>query len=267
MAIQPTQPQTIGGVLDTSFQLYKASLPHVWLLCLLMTIGSMLPSIYLVVKGVGFAASPLMMLSAFQDPQYLLANLVSLLVTLVTVGAMYLRTNAVGTDTPMGLGESVQISLGRLIVLFFTMMLLGAAVAIGLALLLIPGVILMVSLLLAFNLVLFERKGPIDALTGSHSLVWGNWWRTSAILTVGIIVLMVIYFAMGMLIGILMPIVGLRGEDTLMFAAISTLLIGGLVGLLVTPFYVALAVSIYWDLKLRKEGGDLVARVGALGTA
>ena len=48
-------------------------------------------------------------------------------------------------------------------------------------------------------------------------------------------------------------------------------IIGGVVGILgtlvVTPFYAAMIMALYWDLKLRKEGGDLAARVGALGTA
>ena len=71
---------------------------------------------------------------------------------------------------------------------------------------------------------------------------------------------------LAMLTGIVMPIVGLRSADPLMFAVISTLIVSGLVGLFVTPFYVALLLSLYWDLKLRKEGGDLAARIGALST-
>jgi hypothetical protein len=33
------------------------------------------------------------------------------------------------------------------------------------------------------------------------------------------------------------------------------------------PFYIGLFLAIYWDLKLRKEGGDLAARVGSLNPA
>ena len=266
MAIRPAQPQSIGGVLDTSFQLYKASVTKVLLLSLLMTIGSLLPTIYLMVKGTGFATNPLFMLAAMQDPQYWLVNLLTALISLVALGAMYLKMDAIGAGTDMGLGEALQLSLGRLLILFFTMVLLMIMVSVGMLLLLIPGLILMVSLLLSFNLAVNERKGPIDSLVGSHKLVWGSWWRTTAILTVGFIVVIVIYLGLGMLTGIVMPIVGLRSADPLMFAMISTLIVSGLVGLFVTPFYVALLLSLYWDLKLRKEGGDLAARIGALST-
>ncbi len=49
MAIQPTQPQGVGGVLDTAFQLYKSSLSTVWPIALLTALISLLPS---VVSGV-----------------------------------------------------------------------------------------------------------------------------------------------------------------------------------------------------------------------
>ena len=60
-------------------------------------------------------------------------------------------------------------------------------------LLIIPGIILMVSLLLCYPTALFDNKGPVSALSESHRLVWGNWWRTFVMLSVGVIILMVIY--------------------------------------------------------------------------
>jgi len=53
----------------------------------------------------------------------------------------------------------------------------------------------------------------------------------------------------------------------LLISLVSGLLVGVLMSLLVTPFYISLAIAIYWDLKLRKDGGDLAARVGALNAA
>ena len=52
-----------------------------------------------------------------------------------------------------------------------------------------------------------------------------------------------------------------------LFALVSVRLIVGLMSLLLTPFYISLGIAIYWDLKLRKDGGDLAARVGALNPA
>src|SRR5215208_7196687 len=123
MSIQPTQPQTVGGVLDTTFQLYKASIVKMIPLSLLGVIAGSPSSIYVFTRGgVGNPADPFAMLSMMRGSGYWLA-----------------------------------------------------ALAVGTVLLIVPCLILMVSLALCFNTALFENKGPVDALTESHRLVWGNW--------------------------------------------------------------------------------------------
>jgi hypothetical protein len=51
MSIQPTQPQSIGGVLDTTFQLYKASIVKMIGLSVLMSLAESPSSIYLFTQG------------------------------------------------------------------------------------------------------------------------------------------------------------------------------------------------------------------------
>jgi hypothetical protein len=267
MAIQPTQPQGIGGVLDTAFQLYKSSMGVVWPICLLLAIVASPPSIYLLVNGGADTGpgGPAEMLAAMQDPVYWLIYAISVALLMWTIGALYLKQHSIGTEAEMSVGAALQTSLTRLVPLLVTMVLFGIALVVGLMLLLIPGFILMVSLMLSTNLVMFEGKGPLDALTGSHKLVWGNWWRAAAILTVGTILVLVIYMAVALVIGIVTPFIGLA--DILMYSLVSGVLLGVLMNLLVTPFFCALLIALYWDLKLRKEGGDLAARVGALNAA
>ena len=263
MAIQPTQPQGVGGVLDTSFQLYKASIATVWPLCLLMSIVSSPPSLYLMIGGGGQTGAA-GMLSAMSNPVYWLVYVVSMTLMLWTIGALYLKEYSIGIGAEQSAGSALQAALVRLVPLLLAVVLMIVAITVGLVLLLIPGFILMVSLMLGTNLVLFEGKGPIEALSGSHKLVWGNWWRVAAILTVGFILLMVIYAAVGLIIGVLAPLIGFGVDDIVTYSAISGLLVGVIVNVLVTPYYAALLIALYWDLKLRKEGGDLAARVGAL---
>ena len=68
-------------------------------------------------------------------------------------------------------------------------------------------------------------------------------------------------------VGMITPFMGLGMDDFLMVTLVSGLLIGVLMNVLVTPFFSGLLIAMYWDLKLRKEGGDLAARVGALNAA
>jgi hypothetical protein len=269
MAIQPTQPQGIGGVLDTTFQLYKSSLAVLWPVCLLLSAVGSPPSIYLMMNGgaTASAGGAAEMLAAMADPVYWLIYLVSVAAMMWVIGALYLKQHAIGTDEELSIGAALQASVGRIVPLLLMVILFSIAMVVGFVLLIIPGIILLVSLMLATGLVMFEGKGPVDSLIGSHKLVWGNWWRTFAILSVGGVLVFVIYLAVALVIGLVTPFIGLGMDDLLMYSLMSTLLIGVLMNVLVTPFFSALLIALYWDLKLRKEGGDLAARVGALNAA
>jgi hypothetical protein len=270
MSIQPSQPQSIGGVLDTTFQLYKATVVKMIPLSLLMVIAGSLQYIYMFSQGsAGNPADPFAMLAMMQSWGYWLSVIGGMIASTWILSAAYLKIGAIGGGGDLGIGSALQTALTRLPALVLMLLLFIIALTIGAVLLIIPCLILMVSLGLCFNTALFENKGPVNALSESHRLVWGNWWRTAAILTVGLIVILVIYLVAGMIIGVIMPFVMLGGgaEDALLFTLLSSLLVGVLMSLLVTPFYISLAIAIYWDLKLRKDGGDLAARVGALNPA
>jgi hypothetical protein len=273
MSIQPSQPQSIGGVLDTTFQLYKASLVKMIPLSLLMVIAGSPPSIYIFTRGAaagGNPADPFAMLSVMQGGGYWVAALISMLASTWMLSAAYLKVGAIGNGEDLSVGAAVGRALPRLPALILMVILFGIALFVGFILLIIPCLILAVSLWLCFNTALFEGKGPVDALTESHRLVWGNWWRTAAILTVGFVIIIVIYLVAGLIIGLFTPFLVFGGggtENVLLISLISGLLIGVLMNILMTPFYISLAIAIYWDLKLRKDGGDLAARVGALNPA
>jgi hypothetical protein len=272
MSIQPSQPQSIGGVLDTTFQLYKASVVKMIPLSLLAVIAGSPQSIYVFTQG-GLAnpGDPFAMLNLMGSPGYWLATVLGAIASMWMISAAYLKVGAIGTGGDLGIGTALQRALPRLPTVILMVILFAIALTIGFVLLVIPCLILMVSLGLCFNTALFEGKGPVDALTESHRLVWGNWWRTAAILTVGFIIIFVIYLIAGMIIGVLAPVLILGGgggtENVLLITLIGGLLVGVLTSLLMMPFYVGLAIAIYWDLKLRKDGGDLAARVGALNPA
>ncbi len=51
MAIQPTQRQGIGVVLDTAFDLFQSSFGKVWPISALMAVVNMVPLVYLFIVG------------------------------------------------------------------------------------------------------------------------------------------------------------------------------------------------------------------------
>lgn len=251
---KPTSPQNIGQVLDGSFRLTAASFGQTWLLALLAGLAGSAASAYQFSRGGSLLEAAL----APQDATYWTLYVVGALLSILFFAAIYLRIDAVAGGTTAEQG-AISVALKRLPMLVVLWILFFVAIACGIVLLVIPGIILMVSLVAAMPLFLFEDKGPVASLTSSHRLVWGNWWRTAAILTVAGIIIMVLYFIFVFIAGAAAPLA--VGGDAVLGAVVSLLIVFALLGIVVTPYFAALALVIYWDLKLRKEGGDLAARV------
>jgi hypothetical protein len=268
MAIQPTQPQGIGGVIDTAFQLYKSSFAVTWPIALLTSVLGLAPFAYLIYLGLpvfdptaGVAADPSMV------GKVMIAVVISIIPSTWGFGALYLKQRAVGTDQELSTGAAFQAALSRLPALIGAIILYFLAIMVGFIALLVPGFILMLSLLLNMLLVVFENKGPFDSLAASHKLVWGNWWRSATMLSVVGILMLVIYIAIGLVFSLATPFAGMAVGDALLATMVIQLVSQAVINVIVTPFTTASLIALYWDLKLRKEGGDLAARVNALSAA
>jgi hypothetical protein len=267
MATQPSSPQGIGGVLDTAFQLFKTSFPVVWPISLLMALVGLLPMLYLLFVGMGsIDPQALAQTGGATITNTLIMVVMTVVPSLWCMGALLLKQRAVGSDEPMSTGDAFKESLRRVLPLLLATLLYSVAVLVGSILLIVPGVILMLSLLMYTALLLFEGKGAIESLTGSHRLVWGNWWRAAAVLTVAAILMIVIFIAVSVVVAVATPFIG-AASDFFLATMIVQLVLNAAVNVFVTPFTSAVLVALYWDLKLRKEGGDLAARVDALSPA
>lgn len=271
MAIQPNQPQGIGGVLDTGLLLYKSSFAVVWPISVLLAIVNVVPLLYwLIVDRPAFdpatlGANPF---EIYKDhPMTLLISLIFGVLSLWVAGALLLKQRAIGVDEELSVGSAFQVSLSRLMPLLGASILFGLAVGLGLLLLFVPGVILLVSLILYSNLLLFEHKGPIESLQGSRKLVMGNWWRSSAVLAVLGILVLVVVFALSFVAALVIPFAGLALADAFTIAMIAQAVTNLAFYVFLWPFVTAGLIALYWDLKLRKQGGDLAARVNALSAA
>ena len=135
---------------------------------------------------------------------------------------------------------------------------LGKALAI--VVLLIPASYLMVKASLAILIIVVERKGPVEAYGRSWGLVTGSFWRVSTVYTVGVLVLVVFWFSLAAVVGVLAAIVG-RGDVALVAATGGVLML--LTAALAMPFFTAMALAVYGELLTRKEGADLEQRIGA----
>ena len=246
------EPLGIGQQLDQSVKLtrytYKSSLP---ILVLAMIIG------VLSVLATGVGAVPAedgtVDMSGGQAFALIVFGFLQAFLYFLMVARITYEAYGLGD-----LGDAASFSgrnLHRLVGLYIMLVLV---LMIGFILLIIPGLILMISLSVCFYCFILEGTGPIDSLKRSHELIWGNWMRTMVVLSVGGIVVIVLLMALGFIGGFVGALAG--AEDFVWMGN----LINAALSPLVQPYFVALALVVYRDVKLRKEGEDLSSEIDSL---
>jgi hypothetical protein len=278
---KPTEPRSIGGVLDDGFRLWRAAFAKAWPIALL---GQLLLAIPLAIYWIQFGAprgaqqAAAMMMMA-NSVGLSLAYLVFSIAAIGFHNAVIAQTDAATKTSGETIGQSISIGFRLLGRAFLLGVLIGLAVALPLIVLfltlgaasitwrVIIGAAAVAVLCYALGkiilgavILIVEDKGAPESLGRSWTLTAGNWWRVATILTV----LVIVIFALFLVIGIIAGVIGAAMGSS---ATLPVLLIQGISLLgntLVSPLYSAVLVAIYYDLKLRKEGTDLAGRVNAL---
>jgi hypothetical protein len=146
----------------------------------------------------------------------------------------------------------------------------AAAVLIGIVgflALLVVTIWIGVRLLLAIPVVVLEVTGPVAALRRSWLLVQGNWWRVFGIYLLTAIVVGIVAGLIELPFTLARGFISGHGSLLLGFAStaaptVPALIIGGIGGIIATtctrPVSAGVSVLLYADLRMRKEGLDLV---------
>ena len=238
----PARPQSIGEVLDAAFQILAASLVRTLPYGILLIIAGQLGSIYNLATGrpVGRAAPT--------DVQAIVVYILSAIAVLVLWAALLLRQRATAQGERNSMRVELTYALQRLQAMAGLSLLMLLAIVVGALCLVLPGVYLCIALSMAQPLVVFERKGPIDAMKLSVQLVRGSWWRTLVIFLVAIAIVFVIYILAIVVAAIILRFA--RGADVALLSAAVTVLIIAL-GAFSTPFLAATQLAVFGDLQVR----------------
>ena len=250
----PTEPQGIGKVIDAGFRLCFAGFKSVLSLSILVGI---LLGLQIIAQP-----SPNEQLEQLQQQMagFFVLFVVLSLVTYVIFNGIIAKYGAIAEGETLGFGRALGVGLRKIIYVIFFLILYGILVVLGSVLLIIPGILLMVSLMFGWYAIVLEDYGPFKAIARSHKLVWGNCWRTLLYLTVILFIVVVIYLAISLPFTFIAGYMISSLEDlwlfNLVFAFGYTL-----ATILVMPLTKALFVTYYKDLVLRKEGSDLKVRI------
>ncbi len=157
---------------------------------------------------------------------------------------------------------SLRFALSRLPAIVWLSILAGFFVFLGFVFFVIPGVYLYVAFTVAVPVLLVEGAGPWRALRRSRQLVRGRWWGTLGVALVGYLLVAIVSVALtGVVVGVAFAS---PARNTLTGFVVNTLAatIGSMIA---TPAAAAFITVLYIDLRVRKEGFDLLLLARRLG--
>jgi hypothetical protein len=276
----PTEPRSIGGVLDDGLKLWRAAFAKTWPIAVLGQLLLAIPLIiYWIQFGVPLAGQQATVLMMRGSVGLSLTYLVFSIAAIGFHNAVIAQTDGTARNAGETIGQSLSIGFRLLGRAFLLGIILGFAIAVPVAVLflvllgastlvrLIVGAVAVVAVFYAVGKVVLgtvvlivEDRRATDSLRRSWNLTTGYWWHVAIILTVLIIVIVALFLFIGIIAGVVAASMGsTSGMPGLLIQVIT--LLGNT---LITPLYSAVLVAIYYDLKLRKEGADLAGRVNAL---
>ena len=251
------RPRNLSEILDEMFRVYRRHFVVIAGVSIILTI----PSVVLY----GAILQPFLSSGALQPgstPQWGAANIGIGGVAAVISLALLPLSNAIVraavdalTDPPVTIGRALLGTFKRYWALWAVMLLYFALVLGSILIITIPLMIWMgLRLSLAVPALFAENMRAGDAIGRSWSLVERRWWRTFGILALVYLMLLVINQVIGFVVGFVVALIPGLNPVARSFV---TLPLSTLVGALTSPLGAIGLTLVYFDLRARREGGDL----------
>lgn len=207
----------------------------------------------------GFSASPEAMVTGSVSPAMfagamMLSALISMVVGAIVMGALTRATVSASEGKQASFGESLSAGLRVALPLIGLGIVSGLAIALGLMLLIVPGVILFLMWAVAAPALVIERQGVFGALSRSAHLTSGERWKIFGIF----LVLMIGY-------GVLSGVFGAAGLSNYDFTTAGAgLTVANVIGSVVLGTIYNAASGTMWpalyvELRQSKEGTSVEA--------
>jgi len=257
----PDAPLPLSGILDDGFKLFRASWKQLLPVAVVASLVGAVPQLMISglrqVRPAQIPGIPTIGAGA------VLTFVVFVLLSVASYAVVLAGTHQAARSETVSIGAAFREGVSRSPALLGVIILCVLAIGIGLLLLLVPGFYLMIALYPAFLLPVVERLGPIASLTRSRALVKGSWLRTAGVLTVVGLILIALLLVISFLVGLAaIPFILSKGVEQ---ATLGITLVTALVTAPLLPLGYCMMYAVYTDLRLRKDGADLVSRAAAVG--
>ncbi|MET1111761.1 MAG: hypothetical protein ABWX67_09585 [Allosphingosinicella sp.] len=173
---------------------------------------------------------------------------ISVLLAMITQGALVRATVAHSEGRKASFGESAMAGLSVALPLFLVGLLGALGIMLGLVFLLVPGIILYVMWSVAAPALVEERLGPVEALGRSRYLTKGARWRIFGLN----LVILVLYWMFS--IGVVALFGDLNGSSDFQNMSVALILGSALVQTITSVVWGVIQSSLYVDLRDWKDG-------------
>jgi hypothetical protein len=131
--------------------------------------------------------------------------------------------------------------LRRIVPIIGVAVITTVLVTIGMALLIVPGIIIAVMICLAIPVLMVESPGIMGSLSRSRALTKGYRWHIFGVLLLAFVITTIVNIVVPIPFGLVLP------QEL-------TIIVNGLLQLFTTVFMAVLLAVIYHDLRVAKEG-------------
>lgn len=249
-----TQPQSIGKVLDSGLRLFTGSFAGVVGFAFIAAVLGVIPSVI-----AELVLAQLVTTETLGITTMVAVYVVFLLVSIALYGAILVRMGSFAAGNTMLFSQAFAVGVRRIPRLLLVGVIYLLVISLGTVALIIPGLLFGLTLYFAMPAALLDNETALDSLSRSHRLVWGNWWRTATVMSVPFVIYIVLYVGLFTVFGTMVAISGeVTGNVSAMVVLYGGQVVITAIGL---PLIYAVTITQYADLKLRKEGTDLAARI------
>lgn len=265
------RPRTVGEILDVAFKLYTSHIRKLLIIAAVVFIPIGIIQLF-VASGSGFTSVDFLdpdALAAGELPSgftafiggTLILSLISLIGTLFVQGASIKLFAGAFQGIEQSWQESVRFGIDKSLLILGTALLSALGSGIGLIFCLVPGIWLWTSWYVAIPSLLVEGTRPVAALTRSFRLVKQRFWPVLGVGVLAWLISQVVVQLLGLVVGLVAVVPSaLQAAETGVLdggAFGASILAGSVASIVTVPFLAAVAVAVYFDLRVRFEGFDI----------
>lgn len=255
MSLAALRPLAFGELLDQSFGLYRKLFASLMIISL---VANAIPALLSIVAGMmGNESGAGLGLS-------ILGMVLSIVGAAIGTGASTFLVSDYLLSRPADANDALRRAMPRIGALIACSILFGFVVGLGTIALIVPGLIALSGLALAFTAVTVEGVTGSDSLGRSWELTKGFKWRVLGLLCVFGAIFYGLIIGTSVVAGVVVTLTGgtLELESDGAGGPMPTFLLlvtvaSSLIQIVIYPVLYCMVVTLYYDLRVRKEGFDL----------